>query len=36
MVACLRIAFAGNDELAQTEFVGALYDIGSGKVAFLE
>ncbi|MCD7954629.1 MAG: carbonic anhydrase [Lachnospiraceae bacterium] len=35
-VSCLRTAFAGNDELARTEIVGALYDLESGKVTFLE
>lgn len=35
-VSCIRTAFAENEEMAQAEIVGALYDIESGKVAFLE
>lgn len=35
-VSCIRAAFADNEEMANAEIVGALYDIESGKVTFLE
>ncbi|MCD7824721.1 MAG: carbonic anhydrase [Clostridiaceae bacterium] len=35
-VSCIRVAFADNEEMANADVVGALYDIENGKVTFLE
>ncbi len=35
-VSCIRTVFDENEEMAKAEIVGALYDLESGKVTFLE